>query len=128
MNNYRDLKVWQSAVNLVVEVYRAIESMPITERFALADQIRRSSVSVASNIAEGAGRNSQREFHYFLSIASGSASELSTQIEIAEKLNYISREVSEPLIESIAEVHKMIYGLQAAVRRNIKPKPPRSKN
>jgi len=128
MNNYRDLKVWQAAVNLVVEVYRAIESMPITERFALADQIRRSSVSVASNIAEGAGRNSQREFHYFLSIASGSASELSTQIEIAEKLNYISHQVSEPLIESIAEVHKMIYGLQAAVRRNIKPKPPRSKN
>lgn len=120
MNNYRELKVWQDSIQLVMAVYDNLKDFPSSERFGLIDQIRRSAVSIPSNIAEGAGRHGQKEFARFLSIASGSASELSTQIEIATRLGFITEVNSIDLNEKITSIHKMIYGLQAAVRRTIK--------
>jgi four helix bundle protein len=82
------LEVWQDAMNLVVETYRFCTRFPETERFALAQQMRRAAVSIPSNIAEGAARRSTQEYLRFLSIARGSLSELDTQVSIAERLGY----------------------------------------
>lgn len=126
MNNYRDLKIWQEGMGILEDVYKTTNSFPGTERYSLTDQIRRSAVSIPSNIAEGSGRNSQLEFNRFLSFASGSACELSTQIEIALRLGYIPFDEAKGLLERIAEEHKMIYGLQASIKRTLKPKSDRS--
>ena len=92
MHNYKELKVWDKAVNLAVDVYKSTEGLPQDERFGLTSQIRRCVVSVSSNIAEGAGRNTKGEFNQFLGIAYGSSCELETQLIIAEKLNFIEKE------------------------------------
>jgi four helix bundle protein len=89
MRPHRNLDVWQKAVDFTVEIYRVTESFPKDERFGLTSQIRRASVSIAANIAEGAGRKSTKEFLKFLSIAQGSASEVETEIVIAHRLSYL---------------------------------------
>jgi len=87
------LDVWKKAVEFTVEVYRLTETFPKDERFGLTSQIRRAAVSIAANIAEGAGRKSDRDFLRFLSMAQGSASEVETEIVIAHKLTYLDDEV-----------------------------------
>lgn len=89
MKSHKDLKVWQESMDLVVDVYNQTANFPKEEMFSLTSQIKRSSVSIPSNIAEGAGRNGKAEFRRFLYIALGSASELETQIEIAYRLKFI---------------------------------------
>src|SRR5256885_8444483 len=84
MRPHEKLSVWQRAVNLVVTIYKATASFPRDERFGLTSQIRRAAVSIPANIAEGAARDSQKEFTYFLSNAQGSASELETELLIAQ--------------------------------------------
>lgn len=112
MNQFKNLKVWQASVDLAVEVYSITSKFPDKERFGLVSQINRSVVSIPSNIAEGAGRNSKKEFNNFLGIASGSLSELETQLIISNKLNYLSDETLSVVIEKIHPIHKMIYSLQ----------------
>ncbi len=90
MKDYKELDVWQRSMNLVVSVYRLLQRFPQDERFSLVDQIKRSSVSIASNIAEGAGRHGVREFAQYLSVACGSANELETQLLLAQKLGFAS--------------------------------------
>lgn len=90
MNSHKDLKVWQESMDLVVEVYKITKQFPKEELYALTSQMKRSAVSIPSNIAEGAGRKSKAEYCRFLYIALGSASELETQIEIAYRLNFLS--------------------------------------
>lgn len=90
MESHKDLKVWQESMNLVVEIYKITNYFPKEELYALTNQMKRSAVSIPSNIAEGAGRNGKAEYCRFLYIALGSASELETQIEIAYRLNFIS--------------------------------------
>ena len=92
MHNYKELKVWEKAVDFAVDVYKATDQLPSDERFGLTSQIRRSVVSVSSNIAEGAGRNTRGEFNQFLGYAYGSSCELDTQLIIADKLNFITKE------------------------------------
>jgi four helix bundle protein len=87
--SYKDLEVWQVAVELVKSIYEITEKFPWVERFELTQQIRRAAVSIPSNIAEGQFRNSSREFKPFLSIALGSAAELETQLIIANDINYL---------------------------------------
>ena len=87
---YKDLIVWQKSMDLVEEVYALASHFPTEERFALWSQIVRAAVSVPSNIAEGSGRATQKEFLHFLSIARGSLYELSTQLTIAQRLGYIA--------------------------------------
>lgn len=88
MQSFKEMLVWQKSMDLVEEVYRIIKLLPSDERYALIDQIKRSSVSIPSNIAEGRGRNSDREFLRFLNIANGSAYELETQLIICQRLGY----------------------------------------
>jgi four helix bundle protein len=109
--SYRDLLVWQKGIALCVQVYKVCESFPKSELYGLADQMKRAAVSVPSNIAEGQGRQSAKEFLHFLSIANGSIAELDTQRIIAESLNFISNRNSLLLEEGITEIRKMLYSL-----------------
>jgi len=111
MSNFRELKVWQKSMELSVAVYRATESLPDREKYGLTSQMRRAAVSIASNIAEGAGRGSNPDFRRFLDIAKGSAFELETQLLISKKLSFINKETANKLQHEIVEIQKMISGL-----------------
>ena len=115
---FKDLVVWQRSMDFVVEVYALIRYFPKEENYALADQMRRSSVSIPSNIAEGHGRNTTKEYIQFLYIALGSASEIETQIILANKLEY-AKEVDSHLLE-INEIKKMLNGLISSLKRKTK--------
>jgi four helix bundle protein len=115
MNKFRELLVWQKGMDLVEKVYAMTKGFPTEERYGLQSQIRRCSVSIASNIAEGAGRNSKKEFRHFLSIAMGSSFELETQMLLADKFEYISKGKIEEVIGKIQEVQRMINGLQKSI-------------
>jgi four helix bundle protein len=111
MRTHENLEVWKKAVDLVVEIYKLTESFPKDERFGLPSQIRRASVSIPSNIAEGAARTSEKEFLYFLSNAQGSSSEVSTQLLIGNRLGYVSDEAYKSHRSKLDEIGRMISGL-----------------
>jgi four helix bundle protein len=119
MKGYRDLKVWQLSVNLAVDLCRALESFPKHEMFGICQQIRRSVVSIPSNIAEGHERDSTKEFLRFLSIARGSHAELETQITISERLTYLSTEQANSFLKRLEEIGRMLQGLQKSLRRKL---------
>lgn len=108
---YRDLIVWQKAMNVVVETYILIKLLPQEERFGLGSQMGRSAVSIASNIAEGWGRNSKKSFRQFLLIASASCMELETQVEIVKRLGIGKNFNFSKLDGLLNEVIKMLYSL-----------------
>ena len=108
IRSYKDLTVWQKSMDLTVEVYQLVKLLPKEETYALADQMRRAVVSIPSNIAEGQERNSTRDFLRFLSIARGSQAELETQLQICERLNYISAEKLQIAFGLCDEVNKML--------------------
>ena len=110
-SNYRELKVWQKAMDLTTEIYKLVRLLPKEETYALSDQMRRAVVSIPSNIAEGQGRNSDKEFINFLSIARGSLWELETQIEICERLHYIDSNLTSTVYSLTTEVSKMLNAL-----------------
>lgn len=112
MNQFKNLLVWQKAIHLAELVYRETKDFPDEERFGLTVQIRRSSVSVASNIAEGAGRNSPKEFRNFLGHANGSCYELETQLIIAKSQQYLNESGFEVLVSLCNEVQKMLHSLR----------------
>ena len=109
MHNIKKLKIWNDSIDLCVDVYQALANMPNDERYGLSSQIKRSAVSIPSNIAEGAGRYTNPQFSHFLNIAYGSSYELQTQLIISERLNFISSEVNESLLNKLNEVQKMVY-------------------
>ncbi len=111
MNNFRELKVWQKAINLAAKVYKETEKLPKHELYGLTSQIRRCSVSISSNTAEGAGRQSKKESRHFLDVATGSAYELETQLLISKNLNYLKSEDFKILKEMNIEIQKMLYSL-----------------
>lgn len=111
INSYRDLLVWQRSMSLVTEVYKITQSFPSSELYALTSQIRRSAVSIPSNIAEGYGRNSTADYKRFLQIAVGSLFELQTQIEIAFNLNYVSKDIFDEIFEKAKELDRMLLSL-----------------
>jgi four helix bundle protein len=111
MHQFKELKVWQKSVELATDVYNSTNNFPSEEKFGLTSQIRRSVVSISSNIAEGAGRRSKKEFKVFLNYAYGSSSELETQLIISKNLGFINEEILAKLSESINEIQKMIYSL-----------------
>ena len=110
-SNYRDLIVWQRAMNLVEDIYRCTRTFPREEMFGLSSQMRRCAISVPSNIAEGKGRYSRRELTQFLFHARGSLLELQTQISIAERLCYLEAAVAAQLLDRSAQVGRMLNGL-----------------
>lgn len=109
MHNIKKLKIWSESINLCADVYNALSNMPNDEKYGLSSQIKRSVVSISSNIAEGAGREREKEFYYFLNIAYGSSYELQTQLIICEKLNFISEETVHSLLNKLNQIQKMIY-------------------
>ena len=111
MKSYRDLIVWQKSMNWVTLVYKISEVFPESEKFGLVSQIKRSSVSVPSNIAEGYGRNYKKDYAKFLQIARGSLYECQTQIEIAVNLNFIKREQIQDASDLSIEIEKMLNSL-----------------
>ncbi|MDA9555579.1 four helix bundle protein [Pelobium sp.] len=122
MNNLKELKIWNKAIDLTVSVYKATSTFPLDERFGLISQARRAVVSIPSNIAEGAGRNSLKEFNNFLGIANGSSFELQTQLIVASKLEMLSEELLSPILNEIDELQKMIYGFQQMLEKKINKK------
>jgi len=104
MHNLKELKIWNKAIDLSVDVYKATSSFPSEEKYGLMSQARRSAVSVPSNIAEGAGRNSDKEFCNFLGIANGSSYELQTQLVISNRLNLINDNLLNDLLQQIDEL------------------------
>ena len=110
-SNHRDLIVWQKAIDLTVEVYNLVKLLPKDETYALSEQMRRAVVSIPSNIAEGQGRNSSKEFARFLSMARGSLRELSTQLEICERIEYMNSEQTNKAKSIIEEIDKMLNSL-----------------
>jgi len=100
-------------MNLVEEVYRRTDNFPDSEKYGLTNQMRRCAVSIPSNIAEGAGRNSKKEFKQFLYISLGSISELETQLIISSKLNYLK---NKSLLDELNEIRKMLFGLIKSIK------------
>ena len=120
MRPHENLDVWKKSVDFSVAVYKITEAFPRDERFGLTSQIRRASVSIAANIAEGAARRSEKEFLNFLSIAQGSASEVETEILIAFRLGYLSNESFESAKQSLDEIGRIITGLCSHIRSRLK--------
>lgn len=110
-HNVKELKIWQKAIDLTIDVYKVTGQFPPEEKYGLTSQIRRAAVSIPSNIAEGAGRNSDKEFLHFLGISNGSSFELMTQLTIANRLDLIDEVQTNTLMNDINEIQKMTRGL-----------------
>jgi four helix bundle protein len=112
MHNYKELKVWQKTRLLVKEIYLLTEKFPLSEKYSLASQMQRAAISVPANIAEGAGRSTNKDFLRFLDIALGSAFELETEIILAFDIGYIDEERFNKVCEQVQEIQKMIVGFK----------------
>jgi four helix bundle protein len=120
VRNYRDLRVWQAAIIMARRIYALTSGFPNSEAFGLSQQLRRATVSVASNIAEGHARGSTREFLYFLSVARGSLAEVGTQLTIARQLKYgVEYDITE-LTEYADNMSRMLKRLEQSLRHRIR--------
>ena len=120
LKSFRDLRVWQLALELVVIIYRSTKNFPKHEIYGLTSQIQRAAVSVPSNIAEGHTREHTREFLHHLSMAQASLAELETQLEIAVRLNYLPTTEFGPILERVVSLGKQLYALRNALLRTLK--------
>lgn len=111
MHNYKELNVWKRAIRLCGVIYKLTANFPNEERFGLISQMRRASVSVPSNIAEGGGRRTDNEFLHFLGVSHGSLCELETQLFISVELGFVTIDQILPISEEITEIQKMLYAL-----------------
>ena len=116
MNKYNDLKIWNKSMDLVEQVYVLVKKLPEDEKFGLITQVKRCSVSIPSNIAEGAGRNSKKDFVRFLSMANGSTTELETQLILIARLNFVPKLEVDKLLKICAEIKKMNFALQRSLK------------
>ena len=111
MRPHQKLEAWSKGIDLVTEVYKSTEHFPKEERYGLTGQIRRAAVSIPANLAEGAGRRSQKEFAHFLSNSQGSASELETELIIANRLGYLDETSFAWMIDQLERIGRLITGL-----------------
>ena len=111
IGSYRELRVWQLAVDIVIEIYRVTRAFPADEKFGLIAQLRRAAVAIPSNIAEGRGRLGAAEFRHFVSIARGSVAEVETQLAVAVALGYIGADEITILSAQLDELSKMLFSL-----------------
>jgi four helix bundle protein len=118
MHKFEELKIWQKAMDITEKCYRASENFPKEEKYGLTSQLRRSAVSIPSNISEGAGRNTNGDFKQFLGIANGSSYELLTQLYLSKRLNLITEEKVRPIIEETIQVTKMNFSLQKSFQKS----------
>ena len=124
MTTFRELEVWQYSMDLVEMVYRKLRTFPPEERFALCDQLRRAVVSIPSNIAEGFGRDTHKDFAHFLSQARGSLYEVETQLEVAVRLGYMTPD--SEITAKMASISKMLWSFRAHL--NVTPPAPSTKH
>ena len=117
MHNFEKLKIWQKGMDIAVEVYEISLLLPVDEKFNLIHQIKKCAVSIPSNIAEGAGRNYNKEFIQFLGIANGSTFELITQLILAKRLNLIYQKQVQPIIDQLIEVSNMNFAFQKTLNK-----------
>ena len=117
MRNFRNYKIWTESISFTTQIYKIVSDFPSFERYGLSDQLRRASVSIPSNIAEGAARDSEREFIHFLNISLGSAFEVETQLQIAYNLEYISHETFDMLLSQLHLIEKQINELICVIKR-----------
>lgn len=116
MRDFRKLQVWEKSHAMVLDIYRATKSFPKEELFGLSSQMRRASVSIPANIAEGAGRESIPERLHFLQIANGSASELQYYLILSHDLSYLSAATFEKTSQDLAEIKRMLTGLMKTLK------------
>jgi four helix bundle protein len=119
MHNYRELKIWQRSMDFVVKVYEVSVSFPKEERYGLTSQLRSCAVSVPSNNSEGAGRGTNKQFKRFLEFSMGSINEAQTQIELAHRVNYLSIEIYNSLIDEALQTYKMILAFYNSLKDEI---------
>lgn len=117
MHNFKELKVWQLSRNLVKEIYEITSEFPSTEKYGLISQLRRCAVSIPANIAEGSGRNTDKDFAQFLNISLGSSYELETLLILVYDVDLITTERLENLSPKISEIQKMTFGLIKTLRQ-----------
>lgn len=115
VRHYTDLIVWQKAMDLVEKIYHATEPFPHREIFGLTNQMRRAAVSIPSNVAEGQGRATTKDFLQFLSIARGSLQEVETQVMLACRLSYLNEPLKCHLLDATAEIARILNGLVNSV-------------
>ena len=117
--SYRDLDVWREAMDFVVECYRMTGMFPKSEVYGLTSQLQRAAVSIPANIAEGQGRQHEKEFLQHLAIAYGSLAEVETHIQIARRLEYIDGEKENQMLEKAARIGRMLNGLRKSIEERI---------
>lgn len=117
IHNFKELQVWQKAMDLVVFTYQLTGCFPKEEKYGLISQVQRCAVSIPSNIAEGSGRVSDKEFQYFISIAMGSSFELETQVILASRFKYINEEQLTAFEKMVRPVQKMSFGLYNSLQK-----------
>ncbi|MCR4965696.1 MAG: four helix bundle protein [Bacteroidales bacterium] len=115
IQSYKELIVWQKAMDMVANVYKLTQDLPKEELFALTSQIRRAAISVPSNIAEGYGRQSKKEYLHFLSVANGSVCEIETQLLLCAKIGYLSEESIKETLQTLSEIGKMIFSIRQKI-------------
>ena len=119
IRSYRDLEVWQTALDLAVDCYRYTQGFPKHETYGLSAQLHRAAVSIPANIAEGRSRYHTKDFFYHLSVASGSLAEMETHIEIARRLHYLKPEEADKLMTTCGSVGRMIASLQSSLQKKL---------
>jgi four helix bundle protein len=119
MKTFRDLLIWQKGMTLVTNCYFISSSFPKEEQFGLTSQIRRCSISIPSNISEGYGRGTNKDYHRFLTISLGSLFEFQTQIEIAYNLQYVSKEKFNQLYDDSRELERMLTSFISKVKETL---------
>ncbi|MEI6407776.1 MAG: four helix bundle protein [Bacteroidota bacterium] len=119
MHNLRELKIWEKALELADAIYEVTDKFPENEKFGITNQMRRAAVSVSSNIAEGAGRNSNKEFNHFIGISNGSIYELRFQLELSIRRNYIDIQNRDRLLELMDHLIRMNYNLQIRMNNSV---------
>jgi four helix bundle protein len=115
---HHNLKVWQKSRNFVKQIYQITAKLPDEEKFGLTSQMRRAAISIPSNIAEGAGRNSRKEFANFLGICQGSIAELETQILVGKDIGYFQNDPVQSILKELDEISKMVIGLKKSLLKN----------
>ena len=118
--DHKDLIVWQKSMDLLVEVYRLVKKLPKEETYALSDQMRRAAVSIPSNIAEGRGRSSEKDYLRFLFIARGSRAEVETQLLACLRLNYLSESEVEVALNLSSEISSMLNSMISKLSLKLK--------
>lgn len=117
MHNFRELTIWKDAVELATSTFKLTSSFPQDERYGLINQMNRCAVSIASNIAEGSSRKSNKDFSRFLEIALGSCFELETQLVIAEKIKYLSNNECQIIVDKLQLLQKMIFSFKNKIQQ-----------